>query len=172
MEKNQREESRLKKYIILCLLIFWCALIFFFSADNSAASNSKSGEITNQVIQTYEKVTDTRVSTETKKEIKKDVNYLVRKMAHFSLYFVLGIFSILFFKHFVKSPRNLILASILFCLFYAGTDEFHQLFTGRTGSLFDVCIDTLGSSVSILFTFYFLNRTEVNYWLKNLTNKK
>lgn len=153
----------MKKYIILCLLIFWCGLIFFFSADSSAASNSKSGEITDQVIQTVEKVTDIKVQEETKKEVKKDVNYLVRKTAHFSLYFVLGIFSILFFQHFVKSPKNLLLFSILFCCFYAGTDEFHQLFTGRTASLFDVCIDTLGSSISVFLTFYFLesNRSKL-----------
>jgi VanZ family protein len=47
---------------------------------------------------------------------------------------------------------KLCLRSILFSMLYASTDEFHQLFVeGRSGSVRDVMIDTLGATLGILF---------------------
>ncbi len=48
-------------------------------------------------------------------------------------------------------------AVLAICIFYAATDEFHQLFvSGRSGQLRDVCIDAAGAVIGICI--YFLCR--------------
>ncbi|RMG22437.1 MAG: VanZ family protein [Bacteroidetes bacterium] len=70
----------------------------------------------------------------------------VRKLAHFSIYFVLAFWSFRLFKWKWQPPR-LWWAVWGFCVIYAASDEFHQLFVpGRVGSLLDVGIDSLGAA--------------------------
>jgi VanZ family protein len=50
-----------------------------------------------------------------------------------------------------RITKMVLLFSIMFSGMYAMTDEFHQMFTpGRTPSLFDVGIDTVGASIGAL----------------------
>lgn len=45
---------------------------------------------------------------------------------------------------------RLIPMSVLFCLFYAASDEFHQLFVpGRTADLFDWIYDSIGIAIGV-----------------------
>ena len=51
------------------------------------------------------------------------------------------------------SRRNLIIPALswVFCILYAASDEFHQLFVpGRAGLVTDVCIDSAGALLGIL----------------------
>ena len=46
-----------------------------------------------------------------------------------------------------------VISSSLFCIAYAGIDEWHQLYVpGRSGMLRDVYIDSLGVIVGVLVT--------------------
>ena len=46
-----------------------------------------------------------------------------------------------------------------FCIFYATTDEFHQLFVpGRTGRLLDIGIDSCGALLGSLILLFFVYR--------------
>jgi VanZ family protein len=46
--------------------------------------------------------------------------------------------------------KKYILYSLLICLIYSISDEVHQIFVpGRSGEVFDVLIDTLGSFIGI-----------------------
>ena len=86
-------------------------------------------------------------------------SYLVRKLAHFSEYLVLGIFLMLFADGF-RMPKG----SGFGCCFlkrglpawiggtlYAVTDEIHQRFVpGRSCELRDVCIDAAGVLTGVL----------------------
>ncbi len=70
-----------------------------------------------------------------------------RKLAHFSVYFVL---SLLVFRAVRRGrsgwQRRWSLAALLASVLYAGVDELHQLFAAtRTGALSDVGIDALGA---------------------------
>ena len=72
---------------------------------------------------------------------------VVRKLAHFSVYFVL---SLLLFRALRRGRsrwhRRWSLAALLVSVLYAGADELHQLFAGqRTSALGDVGIDALGA---------------------------
>lgn len=72
-----------------------------------------------------------------------------RKLAHFTEYFLLGFFTT--FTFYLLNINWYKLLSTFFCIFYACTDEFHQLFVnGRGPSLFDVCIDSFGSTLAVL----------------------
>lgn len=79
-----------------------------------------------------------------------DVTYVVRKLAHFSEFFGLGLTASMFFYHLGKetNKRNYILPHFV-CLLSAATDEFIQNFTGRTSSGVDVMIDFSGSALAI-----------------------
>lgn len=75
--------------------------------------------------------------------------YVVRKTAHFTTYLILGLLVFNLCKY--NNVKNIIKISLLVCILYACTDEIHQLFVdGRSGEIFDVCIDTVGSLIGIL----------------------
>jgi VanZ family protein len=82
---------------------------------------------------------------------------------HGSIYAVLG----LFFFRALKNTFNrfvlfkLLIFTVIFGFVYGATDEFHQLFTpGRECSLFDLAVDTIGSSIGGIIGVYF------HKWLK------
>ena len=80
----------------------------------------------------------------------------IRKYAHIAEYFCLGITSCLFFTE-LKALRGFrdVLCSALFCIAYACTDEFHQLFVPeRAGQFKDVCIDTVGIVLGVAVIFF------------------
>ena len=64
-----------------------------------------------------------------------------------------------------KPPYNA-LYTIIFCMLYAATDEFHQLFVpGRGAQVRDVVIDTCGSLIGtavFLLIMHAVNRRKAN----------
>lgn len=138
-----------KRIIYLILVIICLITIFIFSSKNSNESNGFSKGLINKVVIVYEKITNIDVDNT---KIVKDLNYPIRKCAHFTIFLILGIFVYLYISSFNVSHKVLI--SILICLICASLDETHQLFTGRTTKLLDVLIDTIGASTSILVLNY------------------
>ena len=117
-----------------------------FSNENSVTSQSKSDKVTSTIIETVNK----DVNKDKEKEIIENTRFVVRKIAHFTLYFVLGGLIYLTLKSYNVNKR-IILISILCALLYAISDEIHQVFTnGRTGRIYDVVIDTISSTLSIM----------------------
>ena len=79
----------------------------------------------------------------------KDIGLLsliIRKLAHFIEYFILGILLINFITRYDKK----IIIAILLCIIYATSDEIHQIFVpGRSCQIIDIMIDSLGSIMGI-----------------------
>lgn len=86
-----------------------------------------------------------------------------RKWAHFYLFALLGAVEFLWWKRLIRSRDDRLLGhrvrrgpaaaalAFVFCLLYACTDEFHQLFVdSREGRPGDVLYDSLGFGISIL----------------------
>ena len=122
-------------------------LIFYFSHQPVTISNDLSKGITELIIKTVKIVVpmeDVHFDT---------VNHIVRKNAHFFIYFFLGIFVL---KGLKKSGINGYLSgglALFFCTTYAITDEFHQLFvTGRGAQVKDVLIDSTGAAIGIILS--------------------
>jgi len=137
-----------KKIVLAIFIVLLNAIIFLFSGQDGKASEALSDKVTVQVIDKYAEIKDKEYTQKEKKKIVADVRVFVRKSAHFGIYFVLGILVYLFVCCYdVKRP---IVLAVLACAMFAGLDEFHQLFSpGRTARLYDIGIDTLGSSFGV-----------------------
>ena len=89
----------------------------------------------------------------------------------------MGFWSFIYFANLlIKDIKNnktirVSIASLIFSMFYAITDEIHQLFVpGRDGNFKDVALDTCGAFfgilvVNILFTYFVTKKSEKNYSL-------
>ena len=139
---------KIKKIILTSLLIIWMIVIFMFSNQNATKSESTSDKVASTVIDTVEVVTKEEITEDKKEILIEDTKFVVRKTAHFTLYFILGLLAYLTLKSY--SIKKIVIFSILFCFLYACSDEIHQMFLdGRTGKILDVFIDTIGSVVGI-----------------------
>lgn len=141
------EINKMKK--INCLfVILWMVVIFCFSNQPALESSKLSdGLINKTIIKVYE-ICNGNITEDKKEEIISKYSYPIRKLAHFTLYFILGLLVFNYIKYF---NNKTILISLIICILYAVTDEIHQLFIpGRAGQVFDVFIDTFGSLTSII----------------------
>lgn len=110
-----------------------------FSAADSEESSELSGGIVRSLINIMQL-----------EEEPQWLEYFIRKLAHFTEYFILGALVFGFFYELLRdkdiSPLRNIFASVPVCAVYAASDELHQNFvSGRSPQVKDVCIDTLGA---------------------------
>lgn len=145
------------KVVKICFLVLWMALIFSFSNQKDVDSSKVSdGFIDRTVVKIY-KIFNETITKEKENEIIEKYTYPIRKLAHYTLYFILGILSFLVVKDY-SINKKLIIYSLLICFLYACSDEFHQLFIiGRSARVLDVMIDTFGSLCGISI-FYIFNK--------------
>ena len=145
------------KVVKICFLVLWMVLIFSFSNQKDVDSSKVSdGFIDRTVVKIY-KIFNENITKEKENEIIEKYTYPIRKLAHYTLYFILGILSFLVVKDY-SINKKLIIYSLLICFLYACSDEFHQLFIiGRSARVLDVIIDTFGSFCSISI-FYIFNK--------------
>ncbi len=122
------------------LLILWMLFIFIMSSFNGIMSSNQSGSIATLIYNIFN-ISDTA-----------KVSFIIRKCAHVSEFFILGILVInLVSKYNVK---HIYLISFIICVLYASSDEFHQLFVpGRSGQVTDVLIDLIGVVLGLLLVF-------------------
>ena len=141
----------LYKYRFGFLMILNMIIIFLFSNQKGTNSANVSNEVDN-ILSNFVLF----------KILFKAIP--IRKCAHFALYFLLGYISYLTINSLYKY-RLIYLQSLIICVLYSISDEFHQLFiAGRGASIKDVLIDTLGASICLLFI---LIKNEVFYDKRN-----
>lgn len=148
------------KIITTSLLVIWMLVIFLFSNQNANVSESYSDSVTVKIIDVTTSITKQEISEEEKHDLVEDLRFMIRKTAHFTLYFFLNLIAYFTFKSY--GIKKCLVFSVLFCFLYACTDEIHQLFVSeRTGKLFDVLVDTSGaicSSLLIKFISFLKNK--------------
>lgn len=119
--------------------------IFFMSSQNGTQSNSISIIIAEKVMKVISPGYDS-LSHSAKLILLQDVNLLIRKITHFSAYFILCLFWLMAVGSFIKNIKYNIGVSLLICLLFAISDELHQYYVlGRTSKATDVLIDFLGA---------------------------
>lgn len=139
-----------KRIILTILLVVWMIVIFMFSNETGEVSKSRSDGVVKTTIDVVTKVTNKNISKKEKEKMIDNTKVLVRKTAHFTLYFILGIL-VYFTLNSYGIDKRIILYSIGFCFIYAITDEIHQIFTtDRSFKVLDILIDTSGASLSNL----------------------
>ena len=149
--------KRIKKVILYTITIIWMIVIFMFSNQNAVSSQKTSDIVTEQIINTAEVITKQEITPNKKKNIINDTRFFIRKTAHFTLYFILGILVYLLINEYNISKK--IIVSIIICLLYSISDEIHQIFSyERTARLLDILIDTLGSITGIILTQFIIGK--------------
>lgn len=147
------------KYAVWFLTLACMAAIFCFSAENADKSDNTSQSVTKQVLSGFPSFR--KLPEERQTEIVENVQFSVRKLAHFSIYTCLGMLMRLSFC-FIPVKGKKAVWSFCACVLYAMSDEFHQYFVpGRSCEVRDVCIDSLGALAGTLIVvtiIYFVCR--------------
>ncbi len=146
-------------FLSLCVLAD-LILIFFMSSEDPQASGDRSNEITDTVVDVVYPDINQRPADE-QTNIFTSVHHFVRKLAHFTEFALLGLFSTLLLGHLARRLTALRLGLRLaltagFSLLYAISDEVHQIFTNRGPSVIDVLIDFSGALFGILAGHLFI----------------
>lgn len=148
------------RIITAVLILLLMGTIFYFSAQEAVESDKTS----NGFIAVLCKMPFFRFSSlsiEEQAEKAKSLSFVVRKAAHLAEFAALGFLCSLFavsygFKFFFFA------LGYGTAVFYAATDEFHQLFVeGRSAQLSDVCVDAVGALFGVIAA-----------WLVCLASKK
>ena len=136
-----------KRIIFTIITILWMSIIFIFSNQKSTVSTNNSQSFIKETIGNVYRLINQNATDEKVQEVVNFFDVPIRKLAHFTEYFILGLLIFLTFKSYGINNWKYML---LFCFLYAYSDELHQLFVlGRSCSFFDVLLDTFGSFVSI-----------------------
>lgn len=108
--------------------------IFIMSSFNSNESSNQSNFIVN-ILSNIFNISNIEI-----------LSFIVRKLAHYTEYTILGILV----YNLIYSYNKKIYISIIICIIYATSDEIHQLFIpGRSFQIKDIMIDTFGSLTGI-----------------------
>lgn len=152
-----------KKYlatiiVFAVLVLAVMIMIFCFSAETGARSSATSNGVTKLVIKIIKPDFDDMSKTEQAAYFSKTAHYL-RKIAHFTEYFLLGLFSsfllLSVFRALGKKPGAFVIFPVLFCVVYAMLDEGHQYFVGgRAAQFTDVLIDASGALLAVFIVMF------------------
>lgn len=133
-------KKNLIRIILIILLIYVLITIFNFSNQNSEESSGISRKITQTVVTTF-KIT----------EKTNFIESIIRKIAHFTIYAVLGFLVMSLVSTYRLKELDRIGYSQIFGTLYAISDEIHQSFIpGRSSQITDVILDSLGVLLGIL----------------------
>ncbi len=163
------KKLRKRFYLYLVLTIMTMGMIFIFSSQDADQSSQVSGSVLDWII--------THTQTFLPGGVMSFLMHYIRKVAHFMVYFMLGIFAFLGVREWIRSTEKPIpkepspkergsmlrrIQSIgipwLIAVIYAITDEFHQSFVpGRACQFRDVCIDSAGAACGIMIIWLILH---------------
>lgn len=147
MENLKR--NKILKVIKLILVIIWMIAVFRFSNEPGTVSSNTSLGFTRKVINVF--VSKTNLSKEEKENLIERLEPIARKLAHYSLYTFGGVLIINFVNTYKLKMNKKVSISIIIGALYAISDEIHQVFIeGRSGSVKDVGIDTLGVITGVI----------------------
>jgi VanZ family protein len=148
---SQIANTKIVKSVVLGIsTIIWTCIIFSFSMQTAPESNRISGGLLKQILGIFYSFTNISID-------KDQVLNIFRKFAHYTEFFVLGIFATLFFvalnrDKLDKGTVNPYLYTIVYGVLIAISDETIQFFTGagRAMRVTDMLIDSSGVLTSLL----------------------
>ena len=142
-----KEQGKIQRIIAIILFTSWLILIFTFSNQPGDISLESSNGLID-LIDNFFKFLNLNLDI---KELSF-ISFFVRKCAHMFLYFILYFLGFYVMYQFRISKR--FLYTFIFCVFYALSDEIHQLFIpNRSFQVTDVLIDSFGSFLAFLILY-------------------
>ena len=141
-------------------------MIFYFSTEDAEKSDRRSGVIADMLVRMIHSDYE-QMQPEEQRIVYDEAQLIVRKIAHFSEYTLLGFLIRLCMESWFGSRHNksLTLSAIAFSAgtVYACTDEAHQLSTaGRYGTWKDVMVDASGVMTGVLLGTLLIRLTKRN----------
>ncbi len=139
-----------KKHILITITILWTLFIFTQSLLPGDISSDQSGFIVDVL---YPLVNKMGLMIQV-----NDFSFLIRKLAHFTEYFILGLLLCILYIETIKPWLIVIIHGTI----TASIDETIQLFTpNRSGEVRDVLIDISGVIIGMILT---------QIWIKRIRN--
>ena len=159
------------------LLVLRMYVIFGFSAQNGESSGGLSAKLCLWIVTTLNNLFHIGWGELQLAEFAGLLGYPVRKLAHMTEFGILAMLFYWVFSFYPKirgnvetyvsqsgfradapSKKKHYLFAFFSTVLYAGLDEFHQLFIpDRSGNLFDVCVDSTGALLALLFIWAVTN---------------
>lgn len=146
-------------------LFAWMGLIFFFSSQDADSSSSTSGQVIDKVAE--QTVDGYKNYTQAEKDaFIFEHQHIVRKLAHFAEYVLLGILAFLTLSTLPIKPSLRPPAAFLFGVLFATTDELHQMLSaGRSCQWSDILLDSSGVLAGVLAALL------LTAWVRKATHK-
>lgn len=131
------------RYILIICIIVLCCKIFALSSQDGGVSAGTSRQFTEILLKT--------LGLECNDRTIEIINPVIRKVAHFSVYMLLGFLTMCTCETFKWQKVYKFDFSTMFAFVFACSDELHQrLVPGRSGEFADVCLDTVGAMLGVL----------------------
>ncbi len=153
MINSFKDFSRQRIILIITLFILAITVVIFicsFTSQNTTVSNALSKHIA-RGIENF--AANFFVINHEAIFWRKTLNLIIRKIAHFTEYMVLGVFVFALMSLTLDKYKRSALIAFAGCSVLALMDEFRQRFVpGRTSRLSDVGIDMFGAALGITLT--------------------
>ena len=147
-EKNKISKINISRAILIILLLTTFVRIFCLSNQNGTKSSGVSRKVTEIVTSNMKKVQN--MPKNEKELFLEHTEKIIRKLAHFSIYTVVGLLMMSLMSTYKLKQSKRIWTSLIVGVLYASSDEIHQYFVpGRSARVFDVMIDSAGVSLGI-----------------------
>jgi len=137
----------MKKIILLGLI----GVVFMLSSESPKDSHARSSHFLEASIgQVYNLDL-----------LDKDVlHYTVRKMAHFTIYFLIGLATVVCVSEKKRVNKPQLILSLTLLLLFAFFDEVHQIYVGRSFSYKDILIDFSGGLLAIVIYYQYKKKNQ------------
>lgn len=156
MDQQKKKKVIITVFAGIALLLVYM-MIFSFSADTASESSVLSEGITNWFLELCNRFTGGGQAEAESIQSAEDsllVEGVVRKMAHFGEYMLLGLLSFIIAVLWIEKMKVSVRIVAIQLVISASLDELHQYFVpGRYASVRDVMIDTAGGIAGILLIF-------------------
>lgn len=141
------------RYIFWLITLLIMIFLFGFSSQTKTESAAVSGEITKQIIKIIYEDYET-LPEQTKLDIMHIAHAFIRKLAHFTAFFFMGVSSSNAMLTYKLCKKIKFSVPLIIGLLYATFDEMHQsLVPGRGPMVLDVLLDFFGCLCGTVFMF-------------------
>ena len=129
-------------------LVLWIALILFFSGSRGSVDETSGF---------FRPLLEFFFPYASPEELIRYYGYL-RKVLHFVVYAILGLLAYPALSSATRSPKRIVVMSLLTCLAVSATDEYIQSHNpSRTSTGYHVMLDMAGAAITVAI-IYLLNR--------------
>lgn len=134
------------------LVIIWMIVIFAFSAQPAQQSSKTSHSVSYKIAEWQNRLLRQEKTEQALSKQAESMQLVIRKSAHMGEFAILAALLFVHFNFYPLKIQQKLLLALAVTTGYAASDEIHQLFVpGRAGRLSDVCIDSLGGILGLIF---------------------